>query len=381
MNPSLRARSIVPGVIRKLFEARRPTTVNLGFGEPGPRIPQELFDLGVERFRSEKPGYPPNAGLPALREAIAAYHHYPHLPAMKNVVVTVGVQEALFAAVLAVADPGDEIIVPEPAFPAYRTVCELLGVKVLAVPRRADFSLDADAVAAAIGERTRAVLVNSPSNPTGCMDSADDLVALARVTAKSGVWIIADEIYAELHEGIRPPSIASHCDRAIVLGALSKSCSFTGLRLGWAMVPDALSTAVAAVHQFNVTCAPSLSQYIALAAFAEAPRWLGVMRPHFAAHRRAMLEALATHVRLPHPPAEAGMYVFLDVSTARTPSAELAAALLQEADVLTIPGSAFGLGGEGRLRLTYGTLEAVEPMVEGIERLGEHLRKRVHESW
>lgn len=375
--PSRRADRIAPSAIRRLFDARRPTTVNLGFGEPGIPIPAELLDAGYARFRKDRPGYPPNAGLPALREKIRDHYRFSHATKIENVVVTVGLQEALFCTLLAIADPGDEIVVPEPAFLNYRVVAELLGLTVVPVPkpRASGFALDVAAIAAAIGPKTRAVLLNSPCNPTGRIDRREDLERLAAATEASGIWIVSDEIYAAMHFGGAPPvSPGTLTDRAIVLGALSKTCSFTGLRLGWAVVPDRIARAVAAVHQYDVTCAPTISQYLALEAFSD-PRWLDSIRPHIARQRGIVLKAIESEWRLPMAPPEGAMYAFVDFTSIAPRSIALAERLLEEADVLTVPGAAFGAEGEGFLRITYGANPRDEETVEGLKRVTNWMAK------
>ncbi len=374
LQPSRRAASIAPSMIRKLFNARRPTSINLGLGEPGLSIPLELFDAGVARYRASRQGYTVNAGLVPLRDRIAAHYAYPHVTEAKNVIVTVGLQEALFATLLAIADPGDEVILPEPSFPAYRTVAELVGLTVVSAPRRRDrdFELDVDAVAAAITPRTRAIILNSPSNPTGKIDGEASLRALVAATQQSGVWLISDEIYREFYfDGSPPPSLGYLSDRAIVLGALSKACSFTGFRLGYAMVPDRIAGAVAMVHQFNVTSAPTISQFLALEVF-ENPHWLASLRPHFAAQRTAMVAAVRSEIRMPYVPPDGGMFVLLDISSLGIPSLSLAERVLENADVITVPGIAFGACCEGFLRLSYGATEHVSDVVEGMRRIGAY---------
>jgi aminotransferase len=370
--PSRRADRIAPSAIRRLFDARRPTTINLGFGEPGIPIPMELLDAGFARFRAERPGYPPNAGLPALRERIVAHHRFAHAKTIQNVVVTVGLEEALFATLMAIADPGDEVIIPEPSFVNYRTVAELLGLTVVPVPKPGakGFALDVEAIRRAIGPKTRAVLLNSPCNPTGRIDRPDELRALVDATASAGAWLVSDEIYAELWFGAeRPASIGSFSDRAIVLGALSKTCSFTGLRLGWAVVPDPIARAVAAVHQYNVTCAPTFSQYLAMEAFSDR-RWFDSVRPHLSRQREIVLGAIERQWKLPMAPSEGAMYAFVDFRSVAPESIPLAERLLAEADVLTVPGAAFGAAGEGFLRITYGANPTDADTVEGLRRVG-----------
>ncbi len=361
--------------MRRLFDARRPTAVNLGLGEPANPVPNELLDAGVARFREKRPGYTLNAGMLNLREKILAWYALPHMKHPKNVTITVGAQGALVATLMAIADPGDEIIVGDPAFWTYRVVAEMLGMKVIAVPqdRRSGFALDVDAMVAAIGPRTRAIVLNSPSNPTGRVDSEDRLRALVAATEKSGVWIISDEVYREIYYGeTKPPSASTFSDRAIVVSSLSKTCSMTGFRLGWVLAPDAITDAIASVHQYNVSCATTISQFVALEAFSN-PDWLATNRPRFTKQRSAMLAALDQHLKMPYFPTEGGFFVFLDMSALGIPSLTLAERLLSEADVVTVPGIAFGPGGEGHLRISFA--ESEENIVEGIRRIAGFVEK------
>jgi len=356
-----------PSLIRQLFDARRPTSINLGLGEPGMPVPLELFDAGVARYRERRPGYTPNAGMEPLRARIAEHFALPYARAAKNAIVTVGLQEAMVSTLLAITDPGDEILITDPAFVAYRTVAELLGLTVRAVPLDSarGFQLDGARLAAAVGERTRVILVNSPANPTGRVDPEAELRELVDATEGSGVWLLSDEVYGELWFDAPPPSAGRLSERAIVLGALSKSCSMTGFRLGWALAPDAVAPAIAAVHQFNVTCAPTLSQHLALEVF-EHPEWLSSLRPEFRRRRDVMLDALSP-LGLPLVPCEGGLYVLVDVSSVDGDSLRLARRLLDEGDVVTVPGIAFGAGAEGFLRLSFGGNE--RDITDGVRRI------------
>jgi aspartate/methionine/tyrosine aminotransferase len=372
MRPSQRAAAIRPSPIRQLFDARRPSSINLGLGEPGMPVPLELLDAGFQRYRARRLGYTPNAGLEELRALIARRHALPQASSAKNVIVTVGLEEALFSTLMAVADPGDEILISDPAFVAYRTVGELVGLTVRAVPSRPDFSLDVDALAAAVGERTRAILLNSPCNPTGRIDGEAELRALVAATAGSDVLLISDEVYGEIFYGARAPSVGQLSERAIVLGALSKTCSMTGFRLGWVIAPDAIAPAIAAVHQFNVTCAPTISQHLALEAF-EHPAWLGQLRPEFQRRRDLMMEALDP-IGLPVVPCEGGFFAFVDVSSRFPDSLALSRRILSEVDVITVPGAAFGPAGEGFLRLSFAGQES--DIVEGVLRIRRLLQSQ-----
>lgn len=375
MSRRLSNRSVLrPNVLRTLYNAANWSTgLNLGLAEPGIPIPMELLDAGVARFRKEKPGYVTGAGVPPLRAAIAAYHRLPHAPGEKNVVVTAGAQEALFATLLGIGDPGDEIVIAEPVFPGHWMAAELAGYRVVPVAKRPEnaFALDVDAIRKAITPRTAAVLLNSPCNPTGRVDDEATLRALVAATESSGVWLVVDEIYREFHDGNAPPTVGALTDRAIILGGLTKSCSFTGLRLGWVIAADAPAAAIAGVHNLVVNCAPSITQLIAIEAFADAKRWFAPVREHVMRQRTLLLDGLKQHVKLPHAPADAGMFVFVDVrSISPSGAVPLSLALTSRSNVLTVPGEAFGESGAGWLRLTYGAAPDAAVVTEAVKRIG-----------
>jgi aspartate/methionine/tyrosine aminotransferase len=374
--PSRRTALLPPLIARRLFDARRPTSINLGVGDPAEPVSHDLLDAGVARYRSTRQGYTQNSGMVELREKIAKYHAFPYLGESRNVVVTVGATGGFFATLLAVTDPGDEVIVADPSFWIYRTIAGMLGARAVSVPldRERGMALDVPRIVAAITPRTRAVILNSPSNPTGHVDSEEDVRALVEATESAGIWLISDEIYRELSYLDAPPcSVGDSSARAIVIGALSKSCSMTGFRLGYVLAPDTIVTAIAATHKYNVTSAPTISQCLALEAF-ENVNHMKSTRHHYVKRRAAMMEALEREVRLPYVRPDGGFFVFLDVRSLRLPSLTLAERLLEEADVVTVPGIAFGESSDGFLRLSF--CESEENIVEGVRRLGKWIRHR-----
>jgi aspartate/methionine/tyrosine aminotransferase len=336
----------------------------------------ELFDAGVERYRTNRPGYTANSGLVELRDRIREYYRFAHVRDANNVIITVGLQEGLISTLFAITDPGDEIVLPEPYFPGYRSIAALLGLQLTTVPTSPDqhFSLDVERIASAITSRTRAIVLCHPNNPTGRIYEEASLRALVDQTASLGVWIVSDEVYGECYYGSTPPvSLGKLSDRAIVLSSLSKSCSMTGFRLGYVLAPSTIAPAIATVHQFNVTCAPTISQYLALVVF-EQPKWFGVLRNIYMGQRQAMIDAVASELKMPFIPPEGGMFLFLDTRSVGMSSTELAEQLLTKADVITVPGSAFGDVGEGFLRVSFA--RETSELVEGIRRIGEFLRSR-----
>ena len=332
--PSNRATRIRPSILRRLFDSRRPTSINLGPGDPSSPIDYELLDAGVAHYRATRESYSLNAGMLPLRERIVAYHGLPHATAPKNAIVTVGAMGGLFATLMAVGDPGDEILILNPSFLNYPNMIEMLGMvpKPVALDAERGFALDIDAIVSAIGPRTRALLLNSPSNPTGRVDRADELAAVVAVTEAAGLWLISDETYRDIYfTDEPPPTIRSALDRAIVVSALSKNCSMTGFRLGYVLAPDSIAPAIAAVHQFNVTCAPTISQHIALVAFEDAAHRLRQNQADYVRQRAKLVAAVDEHIGLPYAPCEGGFFLFLDVRSTGLPSLTLAERLLAEA--------------------------------------------------
>lgn len=289
--------------------------------------------------------------------------------------MTNGSQEAVACAVLACVDPGDEVLVPDPGFLAYPTLVRLAGGVPVAYRLDAarGFAFDAGAFAAALTDRTRAVILNSPSNPTGAVLTADDLRTIGSLCAAAGVQVIADEIYRDLYFTPEPPpSAADHVPGAIVVAGLSKSLGMTGWRLGWALGPAEAIAAITAVHQYLTTSASAVSQRAALAGFGpEAEAAIAQFRELLRGRRDVMLELLA-EAGLACAAPQGAFYLFVDVSRFG-PSVAVAERLLEHG-LITVPGSAFGEQGEGYLRLSFAS--EVEVLREGVERLRRGLAAR-----
>jgi aspartate/methionine/tyrosine aminotransferase len=269
--------------------------------------------------------------------------------------VTNGSQEALACAILATVDPGDEVLVPDPGFLAYPTLVELAGGVPVPYPlqREAGFAFDADAFRAAITPRTRAAILNSPSNPTGAVLSAADLAAVAAACTPAGIQVVSDEIYRDLYYTPEPPpSAADHVPGAIVVSGLSKSLGMTGWRLGWALGPADAVAAITRLHQFLTTSASAVSQRAALAGFGPAAEAAIAGFRRLLRERRDALGALVeAELGLPYVAPAGAFYLFVQVAR-YGPSFAVAERLLEHG-VITVPGAAFGAQGEGYLRLSF----------------------------
>ena len=352
--PSKRLLGIEKSVIRQVFDRARPGSINLGLGEPDLPTPDVIRRAAVKVIVEEQNGYTSHAGLPALREKVAA--EYPYLEGKpERVIITAGSQEALYLSLLALVDEGDEVLLPNPGFVVYPTIVKMAGGKstFYRLPREEDFAFDLDEFRRALSPRTKVVVCISPSNPTGRTLSQDDLAQIADALRDHGAYLISDEIYRDLYYTLeRPGSLSSFYDRTIVIGGLSKSMSMTGWRLGWLCGDEALVKAALVLHGYVTTCASTVSQKASLVAWTEeAERARAGFRETFRARRDHLLELIDTELGLRAVTPDGAFYTMLDVSS-YGPSMKVADALLSEG-VITVPGVAFGSESEGFLRVSF----------------------------
>ncbi|MET0626473.1 MAG: aminotransferase class I/II-fold pyridoxal phosphate-dependent enzyme [Pyrinomonadaceae bacterium] len=373
--PARRLRGIQKSVIRQVFDRARPGSINLGLGEPDLPTPDVIRREAARVVTEEQNGYTSHAGLPALRERVAAdYSHLELTP--EQVVVTAGSQEALYLALLTLVDEGDEVLIPDPGFVAYPTIVRMGGgvPKFYRLPAPKDFAFDAEDFRRQLTPRTRVVVCISPSNPTGRVLSRAELIEMAGALEGTGVYVISDEIYRDLYfTGERPSSISEfRTERAVVLGGLSKSMSMTGWRLGWLCGDADVVRSALVLHGYTTTCASTVSQKAALAAWTdEADAARAVVRRTFRERRDHLLALLSTELNLRAVEPEGAFYTMVDVS-AHGDSMAVAERLL-EAGVITVPGSAFGPEGEGFLRVSFCADLAV--ISEGVRRMKRALEK------
>lgn len=370
--PTKRLQGIEKSVIRQVLDRARPNSINLGLGEPDLPTPDVIRRAAVKAIIEEQNGYTAHAGLAALREKVAA--GYPYLEQKpERVVITAGSQEALYLALLALVEEGDEVLLPNPGFVAYPTIVQMAGgtSTFYRLPRDKGFAFDADEFRRALSPRTKVVVCISPSNPSGRTLSKDDLVSIADVLRDHGAFLISDEIYRELYfTPTRPDSVSSFYDRTIVIGGLSKSMSMTGWRLGWLCSQEALVQAALVLHGYVTTCASTVSQKAALAAWTtEAEEARAGFRETFRARRDHLLALIDSELGMRAVTPEGAFYTMLDVSD-YGPSMKVADALLDER-VITVPGAAFGSEAEGFLRVSF--CADHETLSEGVKRISKAL--------
>jgi len=371
--PARRMEGIDRTLIRRIFDGAPAGSINLGLGQPDLPTPARIGLAGIDGIVHGKTGYTSTAGDPAVRAAVAERYKGIATGAA-NVVVTIGSQEAVFAAVMTLVDPGDEVLLPDPGYPAYPVVAKLLGATPVTYPLRPEraFRIDPNDVLSRLTERTRLVILCSPSNPTGAMDLEDDLETLAGALEGRGVPWLSDEIYAGFAYERRSPSISRFApEGGLVVSGLSKDLSMTGWRIGWAVGPEAIIARITAAHQYLVTCASSVSQAAALAALgpeAQADRdaYLAIFR----GRRALMADELARIPRLPITLPDGAFYFFVDVRGFGS-SLAIAERLLRARRVIVIPGEAFGPGGAGFLRISYAATD--DDIRTGIRALAAEL--------
>lgn len=370
MNPRIAA--IAPSVIRQIAAKKTADSIDLGLGEPS-LFPQQRFLEAATRWASEFGlKYTTNLGDLATREKIAAHYAYPGMDQARNVCLMTGSQEAVYCTIKAMLDPAtDELLVVEPAFPAYAKMAQLEGIPSRSVAMREgdEFRYDVDAIVAAIGPKTRMIVIGSPANPTGRVLRAADAQRLAdALAARSGepVWLLHDEIYRELTYIEDPGYLAAVYPHTVVANSLSKSNALTGLRLGWVIAPDAALDAIAKTHAWVTSTASAFAQRVCYEIFSE-PGALTEQSAWYSTQREGVLAALAES-GLTHLPIDGAFYACV-----RLPSGgnSLAAAerLVERDGVLAIPGSIFGATLEGWLRVSWvGSLDAFS---EGLRRIAQ----------
>jgi len=368
-----RMQGLQPTLIRQFFERALPDSINFGLGEPDLPTPQFMRAEAARVTLEEQNGYTSHPGIPALRTKIA--EQYPHLNlAMTDVVVTVGSQEAMTAAFLCLVDEGDDVLLPNPSFPAYDACTRIAqGNPVYyRLPADKDFAFDIAEFKRAITPKTKAAVVISPSNPTGKILTPDDLKQIAEALKDTGIYLISDEIYSDLYFGERPHSASEYYDKTIIVSGLSKSLSMTGWRMGWAASTQSdIMRAIQTLHGFLTVCTSAITQKASLLGWtAEAAAAKQNARDVYKKRGAFLIDLLEKELGLRPTSPEGAFYTMLDVRSLGD-DIEVAEKCLQNR-VITVPGTAFGSEAKGFLRISFCNTE--EKMVEGVRRMKEALK-------
>ncbi len=373
--PAARYDTIELSLIRQINQLIRPGTINLGIGEPNLEPDAALQEMMVRAARESSWSYSAIPGAIETREAIARFLDAGIDPE-NELCVTAGSEEALYALMQAWVDRGDEVLIPDPGFVAYPALTTLAGGTVVNYPLvPEDWSIDIEALRERITTRTKMIIVNSPSNPTGGVIPAEQLEELAALADERNILVVSDEVYREIHFDERPASMLGLGKNVIVCTSLSKSHGLTGLRLGWIVASPEIMNLTRRAHHYLTTCASTYAQKLAeliLSDEAWNRDWLAQGRRQFTMQRDVALEAIREHVA-PELAGEPGgaFYAFVPVPTCDTLG--LARTMATEDGVLAIPGVAFGPQGEGFLRISFAS--APDTLREGIARVGRALER------
>jgi aspartate/methionine/tyrosine aminotransferase len=368
-----RLQGVAPTLIRQIFERALPDSINFGLGEPDLPTPQFMREEAARVSLEDQNGYTSHAGLLPLREKIAEQYPHLNLDAKTQVCVTVGSQEAMTAAFLGIVDEGDEVLIPNPSFPAYENCVKISGGEPVfyRLPAERDFAFDIEEFKAKITPKTKAAVVISPSNPTGKIFSENDLKQIADVLRDTGIYLISDEIYADLYFTEKPRSASEFYDKTVIVSGLSKSLSMTGWRVGWvASSQTDVVKAALTLHGFLTVCTSTISQKASLLGWTEeAERAKAEAREIYRRRGEFLIAILQKELGLRGTSPEGAFYTMLDVR-ALGDDLEVAEKFLQNR-VITVPGIAFGSEAKGFLRVSFCNTE--ERMAEGVRRMKEAL--------
>jgi aminotransferase len=367
--------------IRKFFELLigRDDIISLGVGEPDFATPWHIREEAFHHLERGRTSYTSNWGLLELRKEIARYLEKYGLAydCESEILVTVGVSEAVDLVLRAILNPGDQIIVCEPCYVSYQPLARLVGAELIHLDTsKTDFVPTAEAVEKAITPKTKALMLCSPSNPTGRMIPREELLRIADVAKKHEIWVLSDEIYCELvYDDNRHTSIASFPgmkEYTVVLNGFSKAFAMTGWRIGYVCAPEPLMEQIFKLHQYAAICAPIISQYAALEGLKNGDEEVEKMRLSYQQRRNLAHNALkGMGVGAARP--DGAFYIFPDVRCTGLSSEEFAERLIREYAVAVVPGSVFGAGGEGFVRCCYAT--DIARLKTALERIGEMVEK------
>jgi aspartate/methionine/tyrosine aminotransferase len=364
----------------RALEAQGRDIVHLEIGEPDFDTPAHIVEAGVAALRAGETHYTPAAGIPQLREAIAAYvsqtRGVPLGP--ERVVVTPGAKPIMYFVIQALAGPGDEVIYPDPGFPIYESVVSFAGATPVPLTLREEqgFGFAPEELAGLVTERTRLVIINAPHNPTGGGVSSAALDELARLADRYGFMVLADEIYSRmLYEGAHESVITrpGMLERTIILDGFSKTYAMTGWRLGYGVMPEELAEQVTRLAVNCHSCVPGFTQLAGVAALTGPQDTVDAMVAQFRRRRDAVVAGLNEIPGVTCLTPAGAFYVFPNVSSFGRPSAEVATTLLDEGGVALLGGTAFGTAGEGYLRLSYAN--SLPNLEKALERIAETLAR------
>lgn len=367
----------------KALERKGRSIIHLEIGEPDFATPKHIVDAAVDALREGWTHYGPSAGLPELREAIARYVSRTRGVTVtpEEVVVVPGGKPIMFYTMLALIDEGDEVIYPNPGFPIYESMINYVGGRAVPIPLREerDFAMDVDEMTGLITPRTKLIILNSPQNPTGGVLGRSDIERAAEIIGERNIMVLADEIYSRLQFAGEPFSIMSvpgMQERTILLDGFSKTYAMTGWRIGYGVMRAELANQITRLMTNSNSCTASFTQRAALAALEGDQSAVGVMREEFERRSHAFVYGLnrihGFSARMP----KGAFYVFANISQTGWVAKPLADALLSEAGVAALSGTAFGKYGEGYLR--FSVANSMENLMEALKRIDAWANVNLH---
>ena len=362
----------------KQMEAEGKSVIHLQIGEPDFDTPKSVCDAGIKAIREGQTHYSPSGGIPAVKEVIAK--HVSRLRGIDvtrdNVIIMPGCKPLIFASLISLINEGDEVIVPNPGYPTYRSVTNFLGAKPVPVQLREDndFRFRLDDLKSLITDRTRMIIINSPENPTGGILTQSDLEGIYELAKKHDLWILSDEIYSQIVYDVKFQSIASvpgALDRTIIVDGMSKTYAMTGWRLGYGVMPKKLADYMFTLAINNFSSTATFSQYAMAEAINGPQDDVKRMNAEFRRRRDVIVDGLNDIEGITCLKPEGAFYVFPNITGTGLTSQQFADTMLDEAGVACLAGTAFGEFGEGYVRFSYAN--SVENIQEALRRIKEKL--------
>jgi aminotransferase len=379
---SKRVNRLSPSGIRKFFDmlASIEDVISLGVGEPDYATPWHISEAAVQSLQRGYTMYTSNSGMPELRQAVSEYHREKYgidYDPFGEILITVGVSEAMDLAMRAILNPGDEVIMPDPHYVAYDSCVIMAGGEPVMVPTSQEngFEVDAADIEPRITEKTRAILIGYPANPTGAVMSRDKLLAIADLAKRYDLIVVSDEIYARLVYGVEHTCFAGlpgMKNNTILLGGFSKAYAMTGWRVGYALAPREIIAAMIKIHQYTIMCAPTMAQVAAIEALKSGEQSVQEMVEDYNRRRLIIVKGF-NDIGLPCFEPKGAFYAFPSITGTGMTSEEFSEKLLMEEKVAAVPGSAFGECGEGYIRCCYAT--SLAEIEEALTRMGRFVKK------
>ncbi len=368
--------------IRKFFDiaAEMKDVISLGVGEPDFDTPWHIRDEGIYSLEKGRTAYTSNAGLKELKIEIARYLERRFSVSYdydSEMMITVGGSEAIDIAMRAMLDPGDEVLIPQPSYVSYEPCAVLAGGTpvIINLKEENDFRLTAQELEEAITPRTKILVLPFPNNPTGAIMERKDLEAVAKIVIEHDLFVISDEIYAELtylDDHVTIASLPGMRERTVLINGFSKAYSMTGWRLGYACAPKEILEQMLKIHQYAIMCAPTTSQYAAVEAVRNGDVDVSQMREEYNGRRRYLVKRLR-EMGMPCFEPYGAFYAFPCIRQFGMSSDEFATRMLQEEKVVVVPGTAFGACGEGFLRISYAY--SLSKLKEALDRMERFIEK------